>query len=497
MEKRIKALYIVTIIGILAFLGMQVYWVIIRYGFSLKEYEHNLIEKIISCIDDYNAIRRSAGISDSTSNKKNNYDTITIPTFSVTQDYGDSVRPTRTSKVYTYMFSAHELLGLKKGTPLSKEQKMQVALLAEKAMVAPTDSSFYDTSGAKDDNEAWMATQDIQTERKQPFTAEGLDSLLNKAGIKATITLSKADSIIWNKEIRYHESWLYPEVRVTVPYLQLGGKTVTVRCAVNPFYVLPEMLTVLVIALLVSVILIVCLILQFSTVLKLSRLDRLRNGFITTMIHELKRPLSTLKMCISGIENEKMMSDPLLKKEFVRETRYALDNLSSYFSKLRDITFNNVEQIPLSIRNVNVSQIFEAVRAGASWAPDKNVEIINAIDPALEIPADGSHLYNILMNLVENAVKYSGKQVTVRASSVNTRDSVNILIEDNGYGISPSDLRHIFNRFYRGKSTSGEMPGMGLGLAYVKLLVNAHYGEIFAESREGEGSCFTIKFPKS
>lgn len=113
------------------------------------------------------------------------------------------------------------------------------------------------------------------------------------------------------------------------------------------------------VALSVSCLLVVCLVLQISTVLKLSRIDKLRNGFITTMIHELKRPISTLKMCVSGLDNERMIEDKAVKKELLTETRNALDNLAAYFSKLRDITFNNVEQIPLNIGIVNLRDLFE------------------------------------------------------------------------------------------------------------------------------------------
>lgn len=102
----------------------------------------------------------------------------------------------------------------------------------------------------------------------------------------------------------------------------------------------------LALAVVLSLFLIHCLLWQIKTIVKLTRLDKMRNSFITTMIHELKRPISTLKMCVSGIDNDKLMEDNQLRHELTGEIRMALDNLSAYFSKLRDITFNNVEQIP-------------------------------------------------------------------------------------------------------------------------------------------------------
>ncbi|MDE6578569.1 MAG: HAMP domain-containing histidine kinase, partial [Muribaculaceae bacterium] len=234
----------------------------------------------------------------------------------------------------------------------------------------------------------------------------------------------------------------------------------------------------------------------FSTVRTLSRIDKLRHSFLTTMIHALKRPSSTLKLSVSGLDNERMMEDPATKKEILSETRNALDNLSAYFSKLRDITFNNVEQIPLNIQSVNLHGLFDNVATAIIFPVDKHVEIINRIDCEIDVSADRSHLYNILTNLVENAVKYSGSSVEITAEAVKREGEVEISVSDTGNGISSGDIGHIFQRFYRGKSEASEQPGIGLGLAYVKLLVNAHGGDVTAESREGEGTRFKIILPQ-
>lgn len=497
MEKRIKALYIITIVAILAFLGMQTYWIYNRYEVSLIEYERLLSNKIVKCVDDYNSIRgKSQSVK---TNAMNNYgdDTVfSIPTFSLKQEYGDTVKTTRTAKISTYLFSAHELLGIEPGTPLSNEQKNKAMKLAQIQMKTPADSVVFDASGAKDENEAWTATQNVQTEQKCPFRIEGIDSVLNKVGIKAHINIDRADSTVWKETIDYHTSALAPKLSLTIPYSQLEGKIVSIVVTINPFEVLPGMWQTLIISIVVSILLMVCLVLQFSTVLKLSRIDKMRNSFITTMIHELKRPISTLKMCVSGLDNKKLMEDKEIKKEILSETRNALDNLSAYFSKLRDITFNDVEQIPLNIQNINLNDLLENVISAISHPAEKSIYIKNNIDKTFEILADKTHLYNILNNLVENAIKYSGSSVEIIVSAKHNNGVVELNISDTGIGISSGDLKHIFKRFYRGKTSSGGQPGMGLGLAYVKLLVEAHGGDISVESSEGEGSCFTIKLPQ-
>lgn len=497
MEKRIKALYIITIVAILAFLGMQVYWLYNRYEVSLKEYERLLSDKIMKCVDDYNSIReKSRNNRRSAQNKYGEDNVFTIPTFSLKQEYGDTVKTTRTAKITTYLFSAYELLGIEPGTPLCEQQKNKAMELAQIQMKAPADSVVFDASGAKDENEAWAATQNVQIERKCPFSIEGIDSVLNKAGIKAHVNIDNADSMVWEKKVDYHTSALAPKLSLTIPYSQLEGKTVSIIVTINPFDVLPGMWQTLIISIFVSILLIVCLVLQFSTVLKLSRLDKMRNSFIMTMIHELKRPISTLKMCVSGLDNKKMMADKEIKKEVISETRNALDNLSAYFSKLRDITFNDVEQIPLNVQNINLYDLFENVISAITFPAGKSIHIRNDIDKTFEISADKTHLFNILNNFVENAVKYSGSSVDIIVSAFQNEGMAEVNISDTGNGISSSDLKHIFKRFYRGKASVGKQPGMGLGLAYVKLLMEAHGGNVSVKSSEGKGSCFTIRLPQ-
>lgn len=280
------------------------------------------------------------------------------------------------------------------------------------------------------------------------------------------------------------------------PYSELEYKAVVIDCHIPTTEIVSEMCWTLVLAFILSVFLILCLILEINTIARLSRLDNMRNSFITTMIHELKRPISTLKMCVAGIESDRLMEDDALRYELTGETRNALDNLSAYFSKLRDITFNNVEQIPLNISSFNLSQLIDDVTKTIALPSSKRVIFRNNVPMDFEVSADCSHFMNILTNLIENAIKYSGNEVIVKIEAESATDGCCIKVTDNGNGITSSDKAKIYNRFYRGKTSSSEIPGMGLGLAYVKLLIEAHGGEIFVESEVGVGSTFTVMFPQ-
>ncbi len=499
MDKRIKILYLITIVAIIAFLGMQMFWLHSRYELNLDEYEENLVTRITKCVDDYYRVRDTASLALRDSLAKNSDGEFILPYYHsiISINHGKMVETRRKIIVYTCLRSIYNFLGIPFGERLTEEQILKLAESKEALKKVISDSTVYDATGAKDEQEAWQSFKNLEIDRRIPFAVEDMDSVLKKAGIKAEVILAKADNQVWQSTIEYNKSLFFPSVSVTMPYSQLEGRTVSIVSRINPLDVLPDMWQILLIALVVSALLIVCLLLQFSTVLKLSRLDKMRNSFVTTMIHELKRPISTLKMCISGLGNDKMMESPSTRSEMLAETRNALDNLSAYFSKLRDITFNNVEQIPLNIQAVDIRRLFDSAAAACTIPGGKEVAFVNEIESGLEVSADRSHLFNILTNLIENAVKYSDPSVEISAAAATRADgNVEISVADNGNGIPAGDLRHIFKRFYRGKASATDIPGMGLGLAYVKLLVSAHGGEIKVESEEGKGSRFTIIIPQ-
>ncbi len=468
----------------MAFLGMQMYWLYGRYEFSLREYEHHTEAVIADVIVEYNKERDKKGTGD-------------INT-SYSLSHGvDSAGNTSRKVTVSSSFNGRKLLGIDEERNLTDEEKERLAEIVSDSLQRIEEKKLsIDASTAPSDGAAWAAMRNFELEVQSPFTVQGLDSLLKKENIKAVISLTTTDSIIWKSAMHGHKSFVDPHFQIISPYSELERKAVIIDCKIPTADIVREMGWTLVLAFVLSILLILCLIWQIKTIIRLSRLDNMRNSFITTMIHELKRPISTLKMCVSGLDNKQMVDDPEIRKVLLSETRTALDNLSAYFSKLRDITFNNVEQIPLNIQSVNLHYLFDTVAAATIRPSGKDVVVHNEIASDIVVSADRSHFYNILNNLVENAVKYSGDSVEIKASANADKGEVVLSISDNGNGIPSGDLKHIFQRFFRGKASVGEQPGMGLGLAYVKLLVEAHGGEISAESTLGQGTCFTIKLPQ-
>ncbi|MDE7419987.1 MAG: HAMP domain-containing histidine kinase [Muribaculaceae bacterium] len=490
MENKIKTLYILSIAAILAFLAMQAYWLYTRYEYSLKDYEDRAEIAVANALIEYDRARsRKSSIQSDTFR--------VMSSFNMNHDIDSLGKPIRKVTVSTKIIRGKDLLRIKGDRKLTpKEMTALEKIILDSIEKTETKRATLDVTSAPSDGAAWSSMKNFELEVQSPFTVEGIDSILKKENIIADVSLLVTDSMSWKPISTRHSSLIHPRIKITTHYSELEHKAVVTDCRIPVSEIIKEMGWTLLLAFILSLFLILCLAWQIKTIVKLTRLDKMRNSFITTMIHELKRPITTLKMCVSGIDNERMMEDPQLRHEMASETRIALDNLAAYFSKLRDITFNNVEQIPLYISSFNLANLVDEVTHSITLPSNKHVKFENQIPEDLEISADRTHMTNIIINLIENAIKYSGENVTVVISTESTADGIGIKIADNGNGIPASSQNKIFDRFYRGNASSTDIPGMGLGLAYVKLLVDAHGGDISVESTENIGSTFTINLPQ-
>lgn len=222
------------------------------------------------------------------------------------------------------------------------------------------------------------------------------------------------------------------------------------------------------------------------------------------------------------LQDKRMQKDEQLYNSTLTNAREELDNLSAYFVKLRDMTYGDEKTIPLNKVSFDVGRLAEQAIRSINVPAEKIVkatlningkdvlhrtngsvliseEVSKASDrPWLEMRADQIHVSNILNNLLENAVKYSKPDTINICVSLDTfPEGIIIKVRDYGLGISPEDCSHIFEKFYRSHSvTNTNIPGIGLGLSYVKLLVEAHGGTVVVASRPGEWTEFIIHIPE-
>ena len=493
MERRIKFIYGLTICAIVAYSIVQGYWLYSRYRLSLEEYKSELYSTIIACAEEEMAIRN------------------TLP--HPPRFYGNRLRKTSEIKgdnvVETWryeVFALDTLQYVPKGTDAHTYLLDYIASLHDSipAELPKGLEYFLFTCDSKDNKD--MGTSQLvealnrfTVDHQHPFQKERLDSILKSQDIAAqSIITTKADTMIWQPSMQTKGSIWQPVMQVSYPYDIFEGQQVVVTTAISISPVIRKMAYTLLITILLSFFLIFCLVYQILTIRKQRHIEAIRQEFLHTMIHELKRPISTLKMCVSFMGNERMMQDVESKQKILSSSYNELDNLTSYFSKLRDITFCDSTEIPLVKSRFALRGLMEESISKQNIPSDKEVRMNIVAKDDLEIRADRMHLANIVCNLLENAIKYSREAVTIRIDYRMREDGmVQISVADNGIGIAKADQRYVFDKFYRSESAKDKaIPGIGLGLSYVKLLVEAHGGSISLDSTEGEGTTFTIVIPQ-
>ena len=495
MERRIKFIYGLTICAIVAYTLVQGYWLYSRYQLSLDEYKSELYDTIIACFEEDIAVRKA------------------LP--SSPRLYGNRFRKAHNQKdddeteAWTCEIIAFDTLHHSLVIP--KDVDAPTYLLEFIANHGDTQQSempdgmerFEFTCENKEGAGTDLLLEALDrfiVDLQHPFQKERLDSILRSRDIDTqSITTTKADTMIWQPSIQIDGSIWQPFMLVSYPYDIFEGQEVVVTTAISISPVIRRMAYTLLMQILLSFILIFCLFYQILTIRKQRHIEAIRQEFLHTMIHELKRPISTLKMCVSFMGNERMMEDEESKKRILASSHNELDNLTSYFSKLRDITLSDTAEIPLVKSRFSLRGLIEECIGKQNIPSGKGVKMDVVAVNDVEVWADRMHIGNIICNLLENAVKYSRDEVAIRIDyQLSTNRLLKICVEDNGIGIARADQRYVFDKFYRSETAKDKaIPGIGLGLSYVKLLVEAHRGTITFESTEGQGTTFTIIIPQT
>ena len=497
MERRIKFIYGLTIGAIIAFIVMQGYWLYGRYQLSIEEVEQELYAAIVASAEEDLKLRESM---------------IQPPRHTcskIRMSYNRDERGVRSELDWSIDIFMVDTLKVKlPKVDYDTEQNVEkygtflFDYLSQNFAEERPDGIDFHSFYIGNDDKAMGASMEAITrfyvDEWHPFQAARLDSILRSRGITAQrITATKADTIVWQPSMLPHTSVWRPVLTAYFPYDIFEGQQVVVETAISMSPVIHRMTYTLLLTALLSAFLIFCLVYQILTIRKQRHVEAVRQEFLHTMIHELKRPISTLKMCVSFMGDERMAHDVEGKRHILSSSHHELDNLTSYFSKLRDITLSDAGEIPLAKSRFRLRELIEECVGKQNIPPGKQVSMEIAGDEEVCVFANRMHLGNIVCNLLENAVKYAAERVTVKTSYAVLADgSCQIVVTDDGIGMKKADQRHAFDKFYRSDLAKDKgIPGIGLGLSYVKLLVEANGGTIGLESAEGVGTKFTIVLP--
>ncbi len=237
---------------------------------------------------------------------------------------------------------------------------------------------------------------------------------------------------------------------------------------------------------------------SLATIIKQKRLSEVITDFINNMTHELKTPIATISLSSEMIMRLETDDDLEKAKKYAGIIFKENKRLETQVERVLNISTLDTENTTLNKKSLDFHELlvevkdtfdFNQLANGGKILIENNASVFT-------IQADPIHITNVVYNLLDNAVKYCTTKPFISITTKNERNYLVIEIKDNGIGIRKEDLKMIFDKFYR-VSTGNihDIKGFGLGLFYVKLIINEHNGSIDVRSKVGEGSTFIIKLP--
>ncbi len=262
--------------------------------------------------------------------------------------------------------------------------------------------------------------------------------------------------------------------------------------------VLRELFWFIIGAIIFTLIIISAFFLTLRTLFAQKKLGEIKSDFINNMTHEFKTPLATISLAVDALKNEKVIGNKEKTDYFTAVIKEENKRMNKQVETILQAALLEKQEVQLNLKKQSAQDLItNALNNIALPIEEKAGKLEVHFDANNDmIMADDVHFTNFVNNLLDNAVKYSKQNPLIKLTTSNTGNMLRIKIEDNGIGMNKETLSRIFEKFYRAHTGNvHNVKGFGLGLSYVKTMIEAHKGTIKAESILGKGSAFTISFP--
>jgi len=233
-------------------------------------------------------------------------------------------------------------------------------------------------------------------------------------------------------------------------------------------------------------------------ILRQKQISEMKTDFINNMTHEFKTPIATISLAADSIGSPMILGNDDKVLRFTNIIKQENKRMLSQVEKVLQMAMLDKKDFQLKISEVDVHQLIEAAAEHMNLKVLKRNGILRTDLKANNhiIQADSTHISNIIHNLLDNAEKYSSEDVSITIETTNKKNGIVISISDNGIGMSKDQVKNIFEKFYRAHTGNiHDVKGFGLGLSYVKAIVDAHNGAVNVKSELGKGSTFSVYLP--
>lgn len=258
-------------------------------------------------------------------------------------------------------------------------------------------------------------------------------------------------------------------------------------------HILSKMLGVIITIFLLMIAFLLAFRYLFHTVSKLRTIEEMKDDFVSNMTHELKTPIAIAYSANDALLNYDTDNDPAKKEKYLTIANKQLKRLGELVENILAMSMERRKTMKLKPEVIRLQPFIEEIAVAQRMRNDKEIVINVNVAEDISVDADKIYFANVLNNLIDNAIKYSGNSVEISI----TGDDKKISIADNGIGIPSKSIPYLFNKFYRvPHGNRQDVRGYGIGLYYVKSIVDKMGWEIAVKSKDGEGSVFTIRFGK-
>ena len=251
-------------------------------------------------------------------------------------------------------------------------------------------------------------------------------------------------------------------------------------------------------SMIITLLLVLCFAFCIAVIIRQKKLSTIKNDFINNMTHEFKTPIATISLAAQMLKDDAVNNSPESVNRFAGIIKDESKRLTFQVEKVLQTALFTETRMKLKVKNVHVNEIVENQLAKFNLrVEDRKGQLFCHLNADRdEVLADEVHITNVISNLLDNAIKYCAKTPEISVYTRNKGDEIIISVIDNGIGIASKEQKLIFERFYR-VSTGNlhDVKGFGLGLSYVKKIIEAHGGRIEVESALDKGSRFDIILP--
>ena len=261
---------------------------------------------------------------------------------------------------------------------------------------------------------------------------------------------------------------------------------------------LSGMIEILVLSLFFIGIIIAAFSISLYQVIRQKKISEIKTDFINNMTHEFKTPIATINLALDAIKNPKIISDEEKIKRYVQMIRDENKRMHGQVENVLRISRLEKNQLEISKDAVDMHDIIEeAIEHIQLLTDDKKGSVTTHFEAiSTEVLGNQFHLTNVVVNMLENALKYSENAPKIDVFTESTNKYFIFKIKDEGIGMSRNAQKYVFDKFYREhKGNIHNVKGHGLGLSYVKEIIDNHQGTVYVESEKGKGSTFTVKLP--